>query len=107
MITTLSLLRAMSEQDKNLEQLIVGFERYPQVLVNVQVREKKPFDDIETLRTLRGEIETKLGQRGRLLLRYSGTESLARVMIEGESQSEIEGYANSLANTIKLAIGVP
>ena len=97
----------MSEQDKNLEQLTAGFQRYPQVLVNVQVREKKPFNDIETLRTSVREIETKLGERGRLLLRYSGTESLARVMIEGESQSEIEDYANSLADTIKLAIGVP
>jgi len=107
MITTLSLLRAMREERKSLEQLTAGFQRYPQVLVNVWVREKKPFNDIETLRTVRREIETKLGQRGRLLLRYSGTESLARVMIEGESQTEIEGYANSLANTIKLAIGVP
>ena len=104
-ITALSLLRAMNEQGKSLEQLTKGFERYPQILVNVRVREKKPFSDIETVRTLAREIETELGDRGRLLLRYSGTESLARVMIEGQDQTEIEDHANRLANTIKLAIG--
>lgn len=107
MITTLGLLRAMREQDKSLEQLSEGFERYPQILVNVRVREKRPFNDIETVRTLAREIEALLGDRGRLLLRYSGTESLARVMIEGQSQTEIEEYASSLANTIKFAIGAP
>jgi len=107
MITTLSLLRAMREQDKSLEQLSAGFERYPQVLVNVRVREKKPFDEIDAVRTEALEIESRLGEDGRLLLRYSGTEPLARVMIEGQSQSKIEAYANSLAQTIKSAIGAP
>lgn len=107
MITTLCLLRAMREQDKTLEQLTAGFERYPQVLVNVRVRERKPFNEIEPVRALAREIETELGERGRLLLRYSGTESLARVMIEGQSQSQIEVYAQSLANAIKAAIGAP
>jgi phosphoglucosamine mutase len=105
MITTLSLLRAMREQDKSLQDLLVGFVRYPQVLVNVRVRERKPFDDIEPVRILAREIGEALGDRGRLLLRYSGTESLARVMIEGQSQKEIEEYANRLADTIRLAIG--
>lgn len=105
MITTISLLRAMREQDKSLEQLSAGFERYPQVLVNVRVREKEPFNDIETVRRRVREIETELGERGRLLLRYSGTEALARVMIEGQSQTEIESYAQSLANVIRSAIG--
>jgi phosphoglucosamine mutase len=105
MITTLSLLRAMREQNRSLEQLTTGFERYPQVLVNVRVRERKPFNDIETVRNVAREIETELGERGRLLLRYSGTEPLARVMIEGQSQNQIETYAESLANAIKSAIG--
>jgi len=51
------------------------------------------------------KVEQELGDRGRLLLRYSGTESLARVMIEGESQSQIEGQANALAEAIKTALG--
>lgn len=105
MITALSLLRAMCEQGSSLEELTAGFERYPQVLVNVRVREKKHFNDIESVRILAGEIESALGDRGRLLLRYSGTESLARVMIEGSRQKEIDDYANQLAQTIRREIG--
>jgi phosphoglucosamine mutase len=105
MITTLSLLRAMREGDKSLEQLTFGFERYPQILVNVRVRERIPFEDIESVSKAVQEIERKLGDHGRLLLRYSGTESLARVMIEGHNQSQIETYAETLAEVIKAAIG--
>ena len=105
MITTLCLLRAMSGGAKSLAQATTGFTRYPQILVNIRVTEKKPFDEMEDVRTLAREIEAKLSPQGRLLLRYSGTESLARVMIEGENQNEIETYANSLAAVIKEAIG--
>ena len=105
MITTLSLLKAMREAHRSLEQLTAGFEHYPQVLVNVRVREKKPFSELVSVRALAQDVEAKLGAQGRLLLRYSGTESLARVMIEGQNQSEIEEYANGLAKLIKLAIG--
>jgi phosphoglucosamine mutase len=101
LITTLSLLRAMAEDNKRLHELTQGFERYPQVLVNVKVREKRPFADFEPIRSLVRETESKLGDRGRLLLRYSGTELLARVMIEGENQHEIEGYARNLASAIR------
>jgi phosphoglucosamine mutase len=105
MITALSLLRAMSEQGHSLAELLAGFEQYPQVLVNVRVHEKKPFADIESLQTLVRDTEAKLANRGRLLLRYSGTEPLARVMIEGEDQAEIETLANNLAAAISAAIG--
>lgn len=101
MITTLCVLRAMVEEGKGLHQLTEGFERFPQVLVNVEVREKRPFGELEPIRNLVRETESKLGDRGRLLLRYSGTESLARVMIEGESQTEIEAYASNLASVIR------
>jgi phosphoglucosamine mutase len=105
MITTLSLLRAMREEVKSLSELTAGLKRYPQILLNVRVREKKPFEEIEPVQAVAREIAKKLGDRGRLLLRYSGTEQLARVMIEGESQSEIEVLANRLAFAIKAEIG--
>lgn len=105
LITTLCLLRAMREGDSRLDELTTGFVRYPQVLVNVRVREKVPFGDVETIVRASREIEEQLGERGRLLLRYSGTEALARVMIEGEQQDQIERYANDLASVIKAAIG--
>jgi phosphoglucosamine mutase len=105
MITALYLLRAMSEHQSKLHELTEGFNRFPQVLVNVKVREKKPFADIESVQEITREIQEKLGGEGRLLLRYSGTESLARVMIEGPKQREIEEYAAKIADAIKDAIG--
>ena len=80
-------------------------ERYPQVLVNVQVREKRPFSEIPSLQEAVRETEEKLSQKGRLLLRYSGTEALARIMIEGERQSDIESYARQIAQIIEREIG--
>jgi phosphoglucosamine mutase len=105
MITTIGLLRAMREQDSSLADLIEDFKRYPQLLVNVRVREKLPFGDLPAVQNLAEKVEQELGDRGRLLLRYSGTESLARVMIEGESQSQIEGQAKALAEAIKTELG--
>lgn len=105
MLTTISLLRAMRDHNKTLAELAGGFKRYPQVLVNVRVKEKRPFEDIPEVQQLRHEVERKLGDRGRLLLRYSGTESLARVMIEGESESEVKAQANALAEAIRAELG--
>jgi phosphoglucosamine mutase len=105
MMTTLCLLRAMRESRQGLEDLAHGFTRYPQVLVNVRVGEKRPFEEVEAIARAARETEKKLGESGRLLLRYSGTEALARVMIEGERQDLIEQYANDLAAVIKDALG--
>lgn len=105
MMTTLCLLRAMRESHMGLEELTRGFTRYPQVLVNVRVREKRPFEEVEAIARAARETEEQLGETGRLLLRYSGTEALARVMIEGERQDLIERYANNLASVIREALG--
>jgi phosphoglucosamine mutase len=105
MMTTLYLLRAMRETRAKLSDLTEGFERYPQVLVNVRVREKPPFEEIEEVSRAAAEVNDRLNGAGRLLLRYSGTEPLARVMIEGQRQDEIERYANTLAAVIKETIG--
>ncbi|HEX8746157.1 MAG TPA: phosphoglucosamine mutase [Pyrinomonadaceae bacterium] len=105
MVTTINLLRAMQESRLALDELTRGFERYPQVLVNVRVREKRPFEEVDGIREVSREVEAKLGSRGRLLLRYSGTEALARVMIEGERQEEIEALAARLAEAIRAQLG--
>lgn len=104
MMTTLCVLRAMTESGAKLEELTAGFTSYPQVLVNVRVREKRPFDEVEEIARAKRDTEEKLGESGRLLLRYSGTEPLARVMIEGERQDLIEEYAARLASIIKTAL---
>ena len=105
MITALSLLRALRESEKSLGQATTGFQTYPQVLVNVRVREKRPFADLAGVQTAVAEVEDLLANKGRLLLRYSGTEPLARVMIEGENQHQIESYAEKIAAAIKQEIG--
>jgi phosphoglucosamine mutase len=105
MITALSLLRALRDSEKSLVQTTAGFQTYPQILLNVRVREKHPFADLPTVQTAVREVENELADKGRLLLRYSGTEALARVMIEGENQHQIETYAQEIAAAIKQEIG--
>ncbi len=85
--------------------MTAGFLKYPQILVNVHVREKLPFSELASVRAAVAEIEELLSQKGRLLLRYSGTEKLARVMIEGEDQNQIEEYAARIARAIESEIG--
>lgn len=104
-LTTLMLLRAIVEKQQSLSELTQGIQRYPQVLVNVPVREKRPFAELPSVQRLAGEIQQALGDRGRLLLRYSGTEPLARVMIEGPTESEVNQSAQSLAAAIQKEIG--
>lgn len=105
MMTSLFMLRAMKSRGVALSELAEGFVRYPQTLVNVKVREKRPFDDVAPIASLSKKIESELDGNGRLLLRYSGTENLARVMIEGRDQSEIERQANTLADAIRENLG--
>ena len=105
MLTALYLLQAIGELGGTLSKAAEGFCRYPQVLINVKVREKLPFDEVDAIREAAGQTEERLNGSGRLLLRYSGTENLARVMIEGQDQAEIDSLANSLAETIRQELG--
>ena len=105
LVTTLSMLRAMREEGKELHQLAEGFEVFPQILVNVRVNVKTPFDEVPAIQNAARNIENTLSSEGRLLLRYSGTEPLARVMIEGKNQREIEKQAAELAGVIKKNLG--
>jgi phosphoglucosamine mutase len=105
MITAIKVLRVMHDEGKPLHELAQGFSRYPQVLINVRVGEKTPFEDIPVVRQKAKGIENSLGERGRLLLRYSGTEPLARVMIEGENEQQVHSLAGELAEVIRNEIG--
>lgn len=104
MMTALMLLKAVTERDMTLSQAVAGFTKYPQILVNVKVGEKRPFDAVPEVAAAAAELEKELDGNGRLLLRYSGTENLARVMIEGKDQAMIEVQANRLADVIAAAI---
>jgi phosphoglucosamine mutase len=105
MMTTLFLLDTLVSKKQRLSDAAAGFDRYPQILVNVPVREKKPFESVPGIAAAVAELDGKLDGNGRLLLRYSGTENLARVMIEGRDQSEIEQQAHELAEAIKTELG--
>jgi phosphoglucosamine mutase len=104
-VTTLSLLRVMTDAGKPLDELVAGFETFPQILVNVTVQTKRPFAEVEPVQKAAAEVESELGSEGRLLLRYSGTEPLARIMIEGKTQEEIEVHAARLAAVIQQTLG--
>ncbi|MBS1794526.1 MAG: phosphoglucosamine mutase [Acidobacteria bacterium] len=105
MMTTLYLLESIYERQRSLSEMTAGFTRFPQILVNVKVREKRPFEEVAAIAEASRIVEDELHGQGRLLLRYSGTENLARVMIEGENQHRIEAQAHRLAEVIRTSLG--
>jgi len=104
-ITCLQMLALMVEKHKRLSELKTVMRRLPQVLLNVKVKEKKDFEQMPKVRHKIGEIERRLAGRGRVLVRYSGTELLARVMLEGEDEKKIRAMAESIADEIRAEVG--
>ncbi len=105
LITALQLISIMVKENKNLSDLAKIMKKYPQILVNVRVKEKKDFYDMPKIRKAIEEIEKKIANEGRLLIRYSGTEPLARIMMEGLDEKKITKMANRLAEVIKSDLG--
>jgi phosphoglucosamine mutase len=89
-----------------LESLITGLKDYPQVIVNVKVKTKPPLDSIPEVARALAEAQSTLGDNGRVVLRYSGTEPLARVMVEAEHQRDVDHFSKSIAEALRGAIGV-
>jgi phosphoglucosamine mutase len=104
-VSALQLLSVMRETGRPLSALSACLTKFPQVLVNVPVRRKPPLDSIDGLGPRVAALEGQMNGAGRILLRYSGTELLARVMVEGQEQAQIEGIAQELAGIIRRAIG--
>ncbi len=100
-LAALQLLRIMLEQDKPLSELAHLLEPFPQVLVNVHVERKIPFEEVPVISKALRDTEKKLGNRGRVLLRYSGTEPVARIMVEGRDQEMVESLAGSLEEILR------
>lgn len=105
LMTALFVLNAISNNGTSFSETYGGFRKYPQRLVNVHVKEKRAFDEVPSIASAAAKVESELGSNGRLLLRYSGTENLARVMIEGKDQTEVDALANSLADVIREQLG--
>jgi phosphoglucosamine mutase len=105
LITALQVLAYMQRKQRTLSELTTDFVRYPQVLVNVRVAAKKPIEELpEFLRSVE-KVEKALGGHGRVLVRYSGTEPLARIMVEGDDEKKIGEYARDLADRLRSALG--
>ena len=88
-----------------LEALIDGLKDYPQVILNVKVKSKPPLDSLPEVSRALAEAQSALGENGRVVLRYSGTEPLARVMVEAEHDADVHRFSQSLANALRASIG--
>jgi phosphoglucosamine mutase len=104
-VTALSVLRVMAETGRELADLASELVTYPQVLVNVRVREKQELAAVPSIAEAMARVESRLAGEGRLLVRYSGTEPLLRVMIEGKHQDEIRRWAQEIVDVVKEHLG--
>ncbi len=103
--TTLNVLRIMIATGKELDALAAQLVTYPQVLVNVRVRERADYNAIPAIADAIKKVESRLTGHGRLLIRYSGTEPLLRIMLEGKDDAEIRRWANDLADVVRAHLG--
>ena len=105
LITALSVLRIMAETGRELNELAADLVAYPQVLVNVPVRGPRDLPDDGLVRVAMDRVRTALGDHGRLLVRFSGTERLLRVMIEGRDETQIRAWADEIAAAAQQELG--
>src|SRR5580698_5177923 len=105
LLTALLLLDIVHRSGKSLAELVADLKVFPQVIVNVKVRERKPLDTIPSVVAAIAAAEKELADSGRVVIRYSGTEALARVMIEAESEPLMRHHADTIAAAIRTELG--
>jgi phosphoglucosamine mutase len=103
--TALNVLRTMADTGRELADLASELVLYPQTLVNVRVKNRTALESVPAIAETMARVEDRLAGQGRLLVRYSGTEPLVRVMIEGKDQQEIQGWAREIADSVKQHLG--
>jgi len=104
-LAALKLLAVMVREQRPLSEVVGFMDRYPQALVNVLVREKLPIHELPTVVEVIRDAEAALGERGRVLVRYSGTEKKARVMVEASSADLVDRWVGMIAAEIQTAVG--
>src|SRR6185503_12410146 len=104
-ISALQILRIMHETGQSLSELKRCLKKYPQAQRNLKVKSKPPIEELREVTKLRDEAERELAGKGRVLLRYSGTEPKIRLLIEGRELSQIDRQADRIADAITKAIG--
>ena len=105
LITALQALAIQSRERRPLSRLLGDFRRFPQILLNVDVREKRPLEELSEFQALVRRVELDLGAKGRVLIRYSGTEPKARIMVEGPDEQKLGTYADELAQEMRRSLG--
>jgi phosphoglucosamine mutase len=106
LLTALVVLDLIARTGKSIDVLTADLKVFPQVIVNVKVREKRPLESIPAVSKSIREAEEELADTGRVVIRYSGTEALARVMIEAESEEAMRRHAEAIAQAIRAELGV-
>ena len=106
LLTALVVLDLIARTGKSIEELTADLKVFPQVIVNVKVREKKPLEGIPSVAARIRAAEEELKDSGRVVIRYSGTEALARVMIEAESEDAMRRHADAIAEAIRAELGI-
>jgi phosphoglucosamine mutase len=101
LVTALNVLQVMAATGRELEDLASELTTYPQILLNVRVRERRDWREVPKVAAACADVERKLGASGRLLVRYSGTEPLLRIMLEGQDQDEIRALAEQIAAEVR------
>jgi phosphoglucosamine mutase len=104
-LLTAAKIASLVSMHGKIESLVEGFKDYPQLIVNVKVRSKPPLETLPEVSRALAEAQSALGDNGRVVLRYSGTEKLARVMVEAEHESDVHRFTQSLANALRSSIG--
>jgi len=104
-LTALQVLAIMKQKERPLDELAKVMEPLPQVLYNVEVKEKRELSEFPEIKKRMKEIEKALDNSGRILIRYSGTEPLLRIMIEGEDEEKLHRFAHELSELVKKHIG--
>jgi phosphoglucosamine mutase len=107
LFTALRVLDVLVRSGRPLSELAGAFRSYPQVLINVAVERKPPLEQLPTVQALVRRVESELGGDGRVLLRYSGTEPLARVMVEGPDEEDVRARAREIAAAVVRELGSP
>lgn len=106
LVAALQVLSIMLKTDSKLSDLAAFVKRYPQVCINIKTTSKPPLDSIPQLKETILQVEQTLGETGRVLVRYSGTEQACRIMVEGTKLKQVMQLANSLAQIVRNEIGV-
>ena len=105
LLTALKVVEIIARSGKSLAALVADLKVFPQVIKNVRVREKTPLDQVQAVKVAIDSAQRDLNGTGRVVVRYSGTEALARVMIEAESSALTEKHATAIAEAIENALG--